>query len=217
MAHQVKNLPAMQEMWVLYLDQEDPLEKGMATYASILAGKIPWAEELGRLWSMGAQKVGHDWSDWAQTHTHTLTTLISLEEMMLKLKLLYFGHLMGRVDSLEKTLILEGLGAREEEDDRGWDGWMALLTWWTWVWVNSGSWWWTGRPGVLRFMGSQRVGHDWATELNWTDILAFFVKDKLSIGAWIYLWGFYFVPLIYISVFVPVPYCLDDCSFIVSW
>ena len=46
---------------------------------------------------------------------------------------------------------------------------MASLTWWTWVWVNSGSWWWTGRPGVLQFMGSQRVGHDWATELNWTD------------------------------------------------
>ena len=52
---------------------------------------------------------------------------------------------------------------------RGWDGWMASSTRWTWVWVNSGSWWWTGRPGVLRFMGSQRVGHDWATELNWTD------------------------------------------------
>ena len=62
----------------------------------------------------------------------------------------------------------EGLGAGGEGDDRGWDGWMASLTGWTWVWVNSGSWWWTGRPGVLRFMGLQRVGHDWATELNWT-------------------------------------------------
>ena len=61
----------------------------------------------------------------------------------------------------------EGLGAGGEEDDRGWDGWMASPTQWTWVWVNSGSWWWTGRPGVLRFMGSQRVGHDWVTELNW--------------------------------------------------
>ena len=61
----------------------------------------------------------------------------------------------------------EGLGARGEGDDRGWDGWMASLTRWTWVWVNSGSWWWTGRPGVLRFMGSQRVRHNWATELNW--------------------------------------------------
>ena len=63
----------------------------------------------------------------------------------------------------------EGLGAGGEGDDRGWDGWMASLTQWMWVWVNSGSWWWTGRPGVLWFMGSQRVGHDWATELNWTD------------------------------------------------
>ena len=63
----------------------------------------------------------------------------------------------------------ERLRAGENGDDRGWDGWMASPTQWTWVWVNSGSWWWTGRPGVLRFMGSQRVGHDWATELNWTE------------------------------------------------
>ena len=63
----------------------------------------------------------------------------------------------------------EGLGARAEGDDPGWDGWTASLTRWMWVWVNSGRWWWTGRPGVLRFMGSQRVGHDWATELNWTE------------------------------------------------
>ena len=59
----------------------------------------------------------------------------------------------------------EGLGAREG-DERGWDSWMVSLTQWTWVWVNSEGWWWTGRPGVLQFMGSQRVGHDWATELN---------------------------------------------------
>ena len=65
----------------------------------------------------------------------------------------------------------EGLGAGGEEDDRGWDGWMASLTRWTWVWVNSGSWWWTGRPGVLWFTESQRVGHDWATELNWQPAL----------------------------------------------
>ena len=61
----------------------------------------------------------------------------------------------------------EGVGAGGKGDDRGWDGWMASLTLWRLVWVNSWSWWWTGRPGVLRFMGSQRVGHDWATELNW--------------------------------------------------
>ena len=93
----------------------------------------------------------------------------SLEGMMLKLKLQYFGPLMRRVDSLVKTLIWEGLGAGGEGDDRGWDGWMASPTRLTWIWVNSGRWWWTGRPGVLQFMGLQRVGHDWATELNWTD------------------------------------------------
>ena len=64
----------------------------------------------------------------------------------------------------------EGLGTGGEGDDRGWDGWMALQTRWVWVWVNSRSWWWTGRPGMLRFMGSQRVGHDWVTELNWTEL-----------------------------------------------
>ena len=63
----------------------------------------------------------------------------------------------------------EGLGAGGEGDDRGWDGWMASWTRRTWVWVNSGSWWWTGRPGVLQFMGSLRFGQDWVTELNWTE------------------------------------------------
>ena len=93
----------------------------------------------------------------------------SLEGLMLKLKLQYFGHLMRRVDSLEKTLMLGGIGAGGEGDDRGWDGWMASLTRWTWIWVNSGSWWWTWGPGMLQFMGLQRVGHNWATELNWTE------------------------------------------------
>ena len=64
----------------------------------------------------------------------------------------------------------ERLKAGREGDDRGWDGWMASPTQWTWVWVDSGSWWWTGKPGMLWFMGSQRVGHDWATELNWTKV-----------------------------------------------
>ena len=91
----------------------------------------------------------------------------SLERLMLKLKLQYFDHLMRRIDSLEKTWCWLGLKAGREGDNRGWDGWMASLTQWTWVWVNSGSWWWTGRPGVLRpLMGSQRVGHDWATSLS---------------------------------------------------
>ena len=95
----------------------------------------------------------------------------SLEGLLLKLKLQSFGHLMWRVDSLEKTLMLGGIGAGREGDDRGWDGWMASLTRWTWVSVNSGGWWWTGRPGVLWFMGSQSRTQlsDW-TELNWMEI-----------------------------------------------
>ena len=63
----------------------------------------------------------------------------------------------------------ERLRAGGEGADRGWDGWMASPTQWTWIWVNSESWWWTGRPGMLRFVGLQRVGHYWVSELNWTD------------------------------------------------
>ena len=84
----------------------------------------------------------------------------SLEGLMLKLKLHYFGHLMWRVDSLEKTLMLGKIEGGGEGDDRGWDSWMALSTQRTWVWVDSGCQWWIGRAGVLRFMGSQRVRHN---------------------------------------------------------
>ena len=69
----------------------------------------------------------------------------------------------------------ERLKAGGEGGKRGWDSWMASLTQWTCVWVDSWSWWWTGRPGVLQFMGSQRVRHDWATELNWTELKARFM------------------------------------------
>ena len=68
---------------------------------------------------------------------------------------------------LKRPWCWERLKAGGEGDDRGWDGWMASLTQWTWVWVNSRSWWWTGRPGVLQSMGSQRVKRGWVTELNW--------------------------------------------------
>ena len=100
----------------------------------------------------------------------------SLEGMMLKLKLQYFGHFKRRVDSLEKTDAGRDWGQEEKgttEDE------MASPTWWTWIWVNSGSWWWTGRPGMLQFMGSQRVGHDWTTELNWG------TRDQIANICWI--------------------------------
>ena len=88
----------------------------------------------------------------------------SLEGLILKLKLQYFGHLMQRADLLEKTLKdWERLKAGGDGNDRGRDGWMASSTQWTWGWASSGSWWWTGRPGVQQSQG-HRVGHDWVTE-----------------------------------------------------
>ena len=101
----------------------------------------------------------------------------SLEGLMLKLKLRYFGNLMWRTGSLEKTLMLGNLKVRRKGDDREWDGWIASLTQWTWVWASSESWWWIGKPGVLQSMGSQRVGHDWVTELNCTKIKIIKIKN----------------------------------------
>ena len=92
----------------------------------------------------------------------------SLERLMLKLKLQYFGHLMWRTDSLKKTLILGKIKGGGERDNRGCDVWMASSILCSWVWASSGSWWWTGNAGMLQSMGWQKVRYDWATELNWT-------------------------------------------------
>ena len=76
-----------------------------------------------------------------------------------------------------------------EGDDRGWDGWMASPTQWTWVWANSGSWWWTGRPGVLQSLWSQRVGHDWVTDMNWPlNMFSTFISC-FSGSIFMHLWG----------------------------
>ena len=112
----------------------------------------------------------------------------SLEGLMLKLKLQYFGYLMRRTDSLEKTLMLGKIGGRRRRGWRGWDGWMTSPTQWTWVWVNSVSWWWTGRPGVLQSMGSQRSRHDWVTELNWTISLLFCFLPKYPLASQVAQW-----------------------------
>ena len=90
----------------------------------------------------------------------------SLEGLMLKLKLQYLATCCEELTCLKRPWCWERLRAGGEGDDRGWDGWMASPTQWTWVWVDTGSWWWTGRPGVLQSMRLQRVGHDWVTELN---------------------------------------------------
>ena len=106
------------------------------------------------------------------------------------------------------------LGAVGEGDDRGWDGWMASLTRWTWVWVNSGSWWWTRRPGVLWFMGSQRVGHDWATELNWRNVKL--VQQLIHFSKLKY-WATYMASVLFCGGYTDVlsrrrSYCLRSSS-----
>ena len=92
----------------------------------------------------------------------------SLEGLMLKRNSSTLATSCKELTDWKRPWCWEGLGAGEEGDDRGWDGWMASPTQGTWVWVNSGSSWRTGRPGILWFMGLQSVGHDWVTELNWT-------------------------------------------------
>ena len=95
----------------------------------------------------------------------------SLEGLMLKLKLQYIVYIphtwCEELTHLKRPWCWERLKAGGEGDDRGWDGWMASPTQWTWVCVNSRRWWWTGMSGVLQSMGLQRVRHDWATQLNW--------------------------------------------------
>ena len=138
------------------------------------------------MWELDCEEswVPKNWCFWSVVLEKTLGSLLDCKEiqpvhskgnqswvfigrLMLKLKLQYFGHLMQRVDSLEKTLMLGGIGGRRRRGQQKMRWRMASLTWWTWVWVNSGNWWRTGRPGMLQFMGSQRVRHDWVTELNW--------------------------------------------------
>ena len=87
----------------------------------------------------------------------------SLEGLMLKLRLQYFGYPMWRINSLEKTLMLGKIEGRRRRGWQWWDGWMASPSRWTWVWAGSRSWWWTGKPGMLQSMGLQRVKHDWVT------------------------------------------------------
>ena len=125
--------------------------------------RVPWAARRSNQWFL--KQISPEYS---------------LEGLILKLKLQYLGHLIGRTDSVEKTLMLRKIEGKRR---RGWQrmGWLLwyhqLYGWyhhrvispmlWTWVWVSSRSWWWTGKPGMLQSVGLQRVGHDWVTELNW--------------------------------------------------
>ena len=134
--------------------------------------KESWVPKNWYFWTVILEKTLEsplDCKESQPVHPKGDQSWIVMEGLMLKLKLQYFGHLMQRTDSFEKTWCWERLKAGGDGDDREWDGWMASPTQSTWVWVNSGSWRWTGRPGMLQSMGLQRVRHDWATELNWID------------------------------------------------
>ena len=130
--------------------------------------KEGWALKNWSFWTVVLEKTLENPLDFGEIKAVSILKEIkpeySLEGLMLKLKLQYFGHLMWRVNSLENTLMLWRIEGRREEDNRGWDGWMASLTQWTWVWASSRRWWRTGKSGMLQSMGSQRVRHDWATE-----------------------------------------------------
>ena len=123
------------------------IDKTMWCWRRLL--RVPWTARRSNQ-SIVKNSPGVLWKDWCWSwNSNTLAT--SLDELT----------------HWKRFWCWEDLGAGGEGDNRGWDGWMASPTLWTWVWINSRSWWWTGRRGILRFMGSQRVGHDWATELNW--------------------------------------------------
>ena len=124
--------------------------------------RVPWTARRSKQSILKEISPGCSWKDWCWSwNSSTLATWCK------------------ELTHWKRLWCWERLRAGGEGDDRGWDGWMASLTQWTWVWVNSGSWWWTGRPGLFRFMGSQRVGHDWTAELNWTEFV--------FINIWTYL------------------------------
>ena len=135
--------------------------------------------------------------------------LYSLEGLMLKLKPQYFGTWSEELTHLIRPWCWERSKAGEEGDNRGWDDWMASLTQWTWVWVNSESWWWTGRPGMLQSIGSQRVRHNWATELNYHFIIIQ--------GSNIFFCIFYFIVLVYLTVLMRRTHYHNYHSFMLSF
>ena len=139
------------------------------------------------MWELGCEEnwVMKNWCFWTMVLEKTLESPLDCKEIQPVHSEDQSWAFFGRNNAKAETPVLwppheknwligkdwcwEGLEARREGDNRGWDGWMASPTWWAWIWVNSRSWWWRGRPGMLPFMGLQRVGHDWATELNWTE------------------------------------------------
>ena len=155
------------------------------------------------MWELDCEEswVPNNWCFWTVVLEKTLESPLDCKEIQLvhpkgDQSWMFFGRTDAEVETpvlwpphAKSWLIGKDSDAgrdwgQEEKGTTGWDGLMASPTWWMWVWVNSGSWWWTGRPGVLQFMGSQRVGHDWATELiDWCNAC---VNRRSNINI---LWG----------------------------
>ena len=137
--------------------------------------KASWAWKNWCFWTVVLEKTLESPLDCKESILKEISPEYLLEGLILKLKLQYIGHLMWRTDSVEKTFMLGKIEGRRGRDEREWDGWMASLTWWTWVWVNSGSWWWTGNPGMLQSMGSQK-SQTWLSD--WIELNNIFEKRE---------------------------------------
>ena len=154
--------------------------KGLSSKAMVFSSSHVWMLELDHKESCTLR----NWCFWTVMLEETLESPLDYKEIQpVPPKGNQYWIFTGRTDTAAEALILWPPDAnnwligkdpdagkdwrREEKGTAGWDGWMASPTQWTWVWVNSGSWWWTGNPGVLQSMGSKRVRHDWVTELNW--------------------------------------------------
>ena len=145
-----------------YFANKGPLVKAMV-FPVVIYGCESWTIKKAERWRIDAfelwcwrRLLTVPWTAWRsnQSILKEISPKYSLEQLMLKLKLQYSGHLMQRTDSFEKTLMLGKIeGRRRRGQGRGWDGWMASRTQWAWVWISFGSWWWTGKPGVLQSMG----------------------------------------------------------------
>ena len=120
-------------------------------------------------WTIKKSWAPKNWCFWTVVLEKTLESRLDCKEIQWSWSSNNLATCCEELTHWKRPRCWERLRAGREGADRGWDGWMESPTQWTWVWVDSGSWWWIGRPGMLRFTGSQRVRHDWETELNWTE------------------------------------------------
>ena len=139
-------------VWMWELDYKEIwVSKKWCFWTVVLEKRVPWTARRSN-----------------QSITKGISPEYSLEGLMWSWNSNTLATWCKELTHLKRRWCWERLTVGVEGDDRGWDGWMASPNQWTWVWVNSGSWWWTGMPGMLQSMGLQRVGHDWVTELSWT-------------------------------------------------